>query len=61
MYDWLMWYIGWTALGVIFLVSGLFITLAMTLPIAALVVAFSSLRGSRLFRGWFSTSRSSTE
>lgn len=61
MYDWFMWYIGWLSLGVIFMVTGTFVTFAMLLPIAGLVHMFNLLRGSRLFRGWFSTSRPSTE
>lgn len=51
MYDWVMWYVGWSTLGLLFLGTGLFITAIMLLPIAALVMLFNLLRGSRLFRG----------
>jgi len=51
MYDWVMWYVGWSTLGLLFLGTGLFITAIMMLPIAALVMLFNLLRGSRLFRG----------
>lgn len=60
LYYWFMWYIGWVSLGVIFLVTGLFITFAMCLPLAAVYVGLNALLRSRLFLGPTSTFHLST-